>query len=705
MNGRWTTFLALLLPCIGTLRATAEEAYRSTEQTVVDDVLRARGNGLLYPTAGAVFASDLSRVDRRTLLFQVQYNHFSVFFQTGVIELDESGNAVRVRNPLETLLPPISEPVFPDDDVITSWVSAHGEKAHPPYSPGYIALPSRRLTAVVRVETVPDTAHAQVWYLDAASGRIVFSEPLFQTQTISKSVASLDMVGDQTGSFGAVYLENPRITPDLQIAPIEHLDADAVHLYGRYARVETCVDVEECKQTAPLAVRSDTVGAEFVFSPNSDLETPDPFAEVNAYYNINSVADWIHTTFGWDKRFGGETWIQVKVGRYWDNAAYYAGSDTKAPYILFGKTEEINFAYDADTARHEYGHAINDLFWDHPWSHTDGFGLNISMNAIEESLADLWALNYTGDPLLNGEPGYSRNADNRYTCPGNMVGEGHLDARFVDGFGWDLRKALGRETFENVLYRSLSFLSNEMGYGDFVAALESAATSLADEGAFGAAVHHVDDIREAARARGLLEADCRDRIVPLANRQTRGAVGYGRPRTRKMDYPFPLQWKITIPSDGMTASLSFSWIFPETNKDGEPVLPGYRVHVRRVSPIEIVWREGDNEVVGEPAFTVVADDTFDDSPQILTYPTAGIPASTAGESFYVMLSARTEEPLVAVQARLDMNTAASSPPPPSDETAPSFDFSAATGTPSCQIILLSNPQRKDALFAIFNALF
>jgi hypothetical protein len=286
-----------------------------------------------------------------------------------------------------------------------------------------------------------------------------------------------------------------------------------------------------------------------------------------------------------------------------------------------------------------------------------------------------------------------------------MVGEGHLDARFVDGFAWDLREMLGRETFENVLYRSLAFLSNEMGYGDFVAALENAATSLSEEGSAGVAVRHVDDIREAARARGLLEADCRDRIVPLADRQTRGAVGYGRPRTRKMDYPFPLQWKISIPSDGMTASLFFSWIFPETNEDGEAVPPGYRVHMRRGAPIEIVWLEGDDQVVGEPAFNVIADETFDDSPEFLTYPTDGLPAATAGESFYVMLSARTEEPLVAVQARLDLSTATSSPPPPSDETAPTYNFAAATGTPSCQMTLPSNLQEKNILFTFFNSLF
>ncbi len=625
-------------------------------------------------------------MDERILRFNVELDGRPIYFRTGAVQLSPEGEPVRIFNPMDDLLPPLHKSALPKEGLPATWMRARGVAIDPSVTSGYLALPSHRVTPVVRVESATHKGDAQIYFLDPNNGRILFQEPLFQTR--EGLPVNLDGAEESSEAvFGAVYLENPRITPDVRTERILNLDEGAVHLYGKYARVETCVDTDACKETAPTAERSLTEGAEFVFDPVTALDQPDPFAEVNVYYNIDSAADWIRSTFGWDGLFAGETWVAVKVGRYWDNAAYYAGSDTKAPYIVFGKTEDINFAYDADTARHEFGHAVNDLFWNHPWSNTDEFGLDISMNALEEAVADMWALSYTGDPLLNGAPGYSRNAANEYKCPKNMVGEGHLDGRFIDGFAWDVREAVGKTAFEQILYRSLSFLDNRVGYDDFVRALEQSVRSLVQEGAADVALSCVDDIRRIADARGLLDPDCRDRIVPLLDRTPRGVVGYGRSRTRKMDYPFPLQWKVTFLDDTKSAAVDFTWLFPETNDDGEPVTPGYRVHVRRGAPVTVEWLDESNTVEGEPAFIAAADNTYENSPASVRFPADGQSPPEPNETFYVLLSADNEESVIAMEARLRLEpkTAPSPPAAEPEGPLPEDDFAALTGTPSCRV--------------------
>jgi hypothetical protein len=653
---------------------------------------------------------DKLHFDRHIVRFGVQYNGYPVFYRSGAAQIDKEGNVSRIFNPIKSLHAPKANARFPSDEQITTWMNERDVEAAPPFVLGFWVDDAARLVPSIRVESAPVDPNAQVWFLNAENGRILFSEPLFETEgslvRADSSSIDTDAPADPAVPYGAVYLQNPRVTPEVTIAALDYLDDDAVHLFGRYARAETCVDTDECKETAPVASRIDTVGNEFVFEPTADLDAPDPFAEVNSYYNITTQSDWLRNRFGWDGLFFGETWINIKVGKYWENAAYYAGNDKKPPYIVFGRTENLNFAYDSDTARHEFGHAVNDSFWDHPWSTTDVFGLDTTMTALEESIADMWALTYSDDPMLNGLPGFSRNADNTLMCPLNTLGEGHYDARYVDGFLWDLREMIGKDAFEDILYRSLSFLGNSSRYSDLVSALEQSAEALIEEGMPYIQYSSIDAIRETAKARGLLDDDCQARLVPFNDGETRYSIGYGRPRTKKMDYPFALQWKIQFPADKTGAAIFFTWLYPETDAAGETVQPGYRVHVRRGAPVEVIWLSEDERKEGEPAFDVVADATFDNSPEMVSYPYLGLSPATPGEELFVLISAESDESDLLVQADLHLIDEGFPSALPEEDTdsadfSPSSKETASVGGQSCQMSRGSSPRDASKLFSIF----
>ena len=618
--------------------------------------------------------------------FSLEYQGIPLFFEKLVLQTDVDGRVVREFHPSSFSVDKFNNHPRPSLSQVSDWALSRGYSVRDGGDFGWIVDSSGYLLPVVRVETLNrHPQNAMVIYLDACSGKIAESDPLFKT-----SVSHLDAISSFQNSLGQVFLENPVTTPIVSTVPLDHLDSDTVHLYGAYARVETCTDIESCDASEPIAVRSDRLDVAFDYEPLffSDPQSPDPFAEVNVYRNITDISSWVRSTFGWDGLFNGETWVKVKVGQSWDNAAYYSGSKSNPPYIVFG-IGEVNYAYDADTAYHEYGHAINDLFWQHVWMAKDEYGLDLSMFAVEEAIADLWSSTFSQDPVLNAYVTTSRNVDNKSSCPFSLYSEGHYDSRFVSGFLWDVRKVIGGDPFNHILYRSLSFLDKDVTFVDFVEALETSASDLASEETAGVEAWHVDVFQEKARARGLLDEACLKRLVPFEDKQTRYVVGYGRDRTNKTNFPFGLQWVISSDGDNRSIHLDLDWIYPDADDDGQEITPGYRVHVRKNRPVEVVWRDPDNLDEGDDAFDVVADFTWEGSPRAVEYPLIGGEPLEKGEQVYVLVSAESDESVIVIQADLRM-ISESIAAPPSDASS-SFDFDGETdinavdGTGNCSV--------------------
>jgi hypothetical protein len=420
-------------------------------------------------------------------------------------------------------------------------------------------------------------------------------------------------------------------TPEPSGVTLFGLDEPGDLLNGAYARVFRCVDREKCsviEQTARPNKQGD-----FVYLPDLGERTfDDPFSEVNVYHHLTRFSTWLRFGLGWQGAFGDHAWIQASVGMDWYNAAYYSGSDDVAPYIIFGQ-DVIDMAYDADVVCHEYGHAVNRSLRTHPWYVRDAYGLDVSPMGIEEGFADIWTQTFNGDPVMDTYVPMSRTADNDLTCPADVVGEGHYEGRIVSGFGWDVRERIGAAAWNHVIYRTLPFLSAEAGFDDLVAALATSATDLAAEGAPGVGPDAADVVVEEGTARGFLDPACANRLVPLADGETKFAYGFGRKRTGKRDRPFGVQWVLTAGEGDAAFRLRIDGL---RSTDGQF---GYRVHISRGDPVQVTWLDPDTVPEGEPEFTVDADRTIEGTPAHVDFPEEGDEPLAPGEEVYVLVSA------------------------------------------------------------------
>ncbi len=661
--------MLLLQVILGQSRAArAEETY-----------VRAARRGLepISPPAESYLrhGRDTEHLGERIVRFNTTFRGLPVFFRRPTAQVDRQQCIRRITRRIEGFEFSGDHPL-PDKKQVLTWVNSLDFKNAVVSGNGWLARRDGGLTPVARAEVPEDGKLEPVaLFFHGETGRIVHTEPLRRTQ-------------ESPFPFGAVYLENPVTTPEVSVVPLEYLNEEAQHLHGAFAHVDSCVDLAGCTTIAPAALRSEVPGAEFVFAPHLEYqEDPDPFAEVNAYRNVSAINRWMRESFGFSEDFGDHPWMWVKVGRVWDNAGYYQATEESDPFLLFGRgtdADPVNFAYDADTAYHEFAHAVLDRLWSHPWMARDRYGVDVAMGAIEEALADTVALTFSGDPTLNGYVVRSRSGINDEHCPESLVSEGHFEAEFLTAFGWSVFEDIG-PPFAHILYRTLHFLEPEMGFRDLVTAMEQSVKDLVAEGYPGVSLSHLDVIREQAEERGLMDEDCLNRLVPMPAVGRRLAVGYGNRRTNGVDFPFGLQWQIEIPEGKRAFKLFLEWYYPLEDEDGNPVTPGYRVHIRRGAPVEVIWL--DEAEPGEPAFEVTADRTVDGSPAAVGYPTLDLPPAEEGEVFYVLLSADHPEPVIAVVGELRFMEGQTELPPIDDDidAAPAETFTPATGGSSCSV--------------------
>ena len=94
---------------------------------------------------------------------------------------------------------------------------------------------------------------------------------------------------------------------------------------------------------------------------------------------------------------------------------------------------------------HEYGHAINRLFYRER-------GVEFMSGVCNEALADVNKNMILDDPIgtqklwVNQPDRYIRNSDNDNTYPDSLIGQNHHDGKILAGAFWDLRKLTDVET-------------------------------------------------------------------------------------------------------------------------------------------------------------------------------------------------------------------------------------------------------------------
>ena len=162
--------------------------------------------------------------------------------------------------------------------------------------------------------------------------------------------------------------------------------------------------------------------------------------EMSAYRSVQRIHDW-HKQ--WMIGFTGmdfqlPTNIDVTGGTC---NAFYDGTSINF-YDLGGGCNASSLV--ADVCYHEYGHGINDNYY-------QSMGSFFNNGAMGEGYADFWAISATNNPVL----GVGFNTDNldpirRYDTdpkvyPSDLIGEVHSDGEIIMGAWWDTHLLMGAD--------------------------------------------------------------------------------------------------------------------------------------------------------------------------------------------------------------------------------------------------------------------
>jgi hypothetical protein len=160
--------------------------------------------------------------------------------------------------------------------------------------------------------------------------------------------------------------------------------------------------------------------------------------EISAYYHVNIVHDYMKTKF--PSFTDMDNPLQTNVDVSGTCNAFYNGTSIN----FFAPGGGCNsLAQVGDVVYHEYGHGINDKFYQDQGSSFDN-------GAMGEGYADIWALGITGTPVLgigfdDTDPNvFVRRYDvDRKVYPQDIVGEVHADGEIIAGAWWDTGLLMG----------------------------------------------------------------------------------------------------------------------------------------------------------------------------------------------------------------------------------------------------------------------
>ena len=154
--------------------------------------------------------------------------------------------------------------------------------------------------------------------------------------------------------------------------------------------------------------------------------------ELSAFHAVGVVHDYMKGFFG---SFTGLDYpLPTNIDVSGSCNAFYNGSSIN----FFNAGGGCNpTSYVADVVYHEYGHGINDKYY-------QSVGANWNNGAMHEGYADIWALGITESPILgigffqNNPNGFVRRYDqNIKVYPQDLVGEVHADGEIIAGCWWD----------------------------------------------------------------------------------------------------------------------------------------------------------------------------------------------------------------------------------------------------------------------------
>jgi Zn-dependent metalloprotease len=288
--------------------------------------------------------------------------------------------------------------------------------------------------------------------------------------------------------LGAVYVTNP-LKCEVTQEPLEHLTTNT--LTGLYCTIDN--------EDGPESVNENDV---HVYEPDNTH-----FDEVGMYNYVTSI-------HGFFKNLGHSALDKpmkaiVHLGTDYDNAYFSPWEGA----LAFGDGSKFNnLAREASVAYHEYSHAVLNSITYLAYSGESG--------AINEGQADYFACSHTNDSMLGewvvakmGKP-FLRNVENDLVYPKDIQGEVHADGKIWGAVLWDIRKAIGKEDADMLIYKSHFYLNGSKP--KFIDAYNALVT--ADKNVF--AGKHLNELEQVMMKRGVVAASYNGAVMTAEDLKT-----------------------------------------------------------------------------------------------------------------------------------------------------------------------------------------
>ncbi len=387
------------------------------------------------------------------------------------------------------------------------------------------------------------TIAAEHWYAQApAKGTLVLHqnadttrlawrlriEAMGQIWTTWIDAHSGETLGTEADSWSAqawVYDPNPAVA---ELTPAELLGlTEGPNLQGHFAFATDCIEWRIDPKPYGERVCLDwnhaakaTGDGNFFIEPNhGDLY--DPFAEVQAYFHTDRIARWLSNRFGISLGYS----LQIFTNFPLTNAFFGDFDDDGDRDISFGISDDgYNLAYDSDVVYHEFGHGIVRKLAGSMWMQADTLGIDWTPGALNEGVADTFAMILNPDPLLAESLGASdkwdlaiRNLEHARLCPDDLRSQVHRSGEIWGSMAWNLVSdpRIGQDLTADLLVATIAGWGNGTNWPDAGWSLIETAEillndQLIDEDTFSAVSDHVANS-------GIL--DC-ERIVDLKHTES-----------------------------------------------------------------------------------------------------------------------------------------------------------------------------------------
>jgi hypothetical protein len=440
-------------------------AYGVDAQAKAWNFINSKLNGFNLPTSELTYRGTATSENFQYVHYEQTHNNLKVLNSDVYLKLTPSGNVITFGCDVYSDIAISTTPTVSSADAINfakvGLVSNTITGATINNQLFILPIPESKqniykLVYEVTVETMDNTGVPARYYtlVDAESGKILQRKDQiehfsYKAPEQPKQPAPVPVANTNITITGTVYTSNPYNASSVKpLVNLKMVNASTIYntdatgtigltntaatnvtftLEGKWSQVKTGT-------TIPTYTVTVNPG-----NNNLSFNTKANIRELSSYYHVNIVHDYMKTKYPAFTDMDNALPTNVDLTSGTCNA-FYDGSAIN----FYAKAGGCNcLAQVGDVVYHEYGHGINDKFY-------QSQGGSFDNGAMGEGYADTWAMGITNNPVLgigfnDTDPTvFIRRYDiNKKVYPQDLVGEVHADGEIIAGAWWDTNLNFG----------------------------------------------------------------------------------------------------------------------------------------------------------------------------------------------------------------------------------------------------------------------